>query len=545
MSGAASASGSGGSNTGAAYQAVLQGSALSALVGSPSVSFWRYRHNPHSNFALDNVTVNLTQAQFGAKGVRTTVPRAGDLMHRVYCILDIPALSPVDGSGTTHSFPQVMGTTLDAQTGPYIPSYEVAAGVSTPLGGGWVAWTQSVGYRIIEKATVRIGSADIDDITSLCMYVLDELHGKAGRRTDVLVGRMDTLAQRIAWSSKAHSLYVPLPFWFTQLSGSAISLATLSGNNVEIAIDFAAFNKCVQCSHTDVSPADAATSAVPADSSLKAALLIEYVYLSAEERQIFTSSAPANVQFSTGSQAGGPPSYDQLMWYNQYKTLSATGSDDVTIDLQSFVNPVFELLFAARLKANLDANDWTNFSRCGPSQSGATGFAGTHEHKPPLAGNTDGNFSIAVLDEEVGSHNAVTAVDLISAAGFFQLGSQVVIDADVISRVSLQTNGAARFAPRTLSKYFRSVQMVQHHSSLPRGDAGGDFIYAYSFSLSPETPWAPSGALNTSRLSSMALTFQINQTDASVALGSVQYDVIGRTMNVLQYRSGSAGRRFG
>ena len=110
--------------------------------------------------------------------------------------------------------------------------------------------------------------------------------------------------------------------------------------------------------------------------------------VSAEERQIFTSSAPANVQFSTGSQAGGPPSYDQLMWYNQYKTLSATGSDDVTIDLQSFVNPVFELLFAARLKANLDANDWTNFSRCGPSQSGATGFAGTHEHKPPLAGNT-------------------------------------------------------------------------------------------------------------------------------------------------------------
>jgi hypothetical protein len=549
MSGSGAASGTKGSaNTGAAYQVAIQGAATQALTGKPSLSFWRWRHVPHAPFALDNVLHNFDQAvSFGATGVRCKAVRAGDLIHRVYAVVDLPGLTITPlalGSTPAGGFPNVMGDDYGDSTGPYIPTYEAVAGLSNPIGGNWCHYVNCAGFRVLKEVRVQIGPVKIDTIWADLFYCLEELQGQPGRRLCDQVMKHETRVQLIAWSSKAQSLYVPLPFWFTTLSGSAIALSTLSGNNVEFFIDFEDLSKMIVLSHTNISPYNAATSAEIASSSLAAAMLIEYVYLDDPERAVFQKH-PLPPRLADGSQpprpAGTPP-YDQLIYYTQRQTHTASaGSTSAAISLAGFVNPIFELIWFARLTNNETANDWTNLSRCGPNQSGSSGYHATqHEHKPAFPINTQGKFDMAILDEIMGDHSAEldAVVDLVSAAGVYQIGSKVILDADIITTVSLEINGAQRVPQNTIAKYFRQVQPGQAHSVTPQ-----NYVYCYNFGLKPEKH-NPDGALNASRLTTATLTLGITTTEAGNTLGEVKFHVYGRTHNILTYRRGSAGLRF-
>lgn len=549
MSGSGAASGSkGNSNTGAAYQVAIQGAATHALTGKPALSHWRWRHTPHAPFALDNVLHNFDQTvSFGATGVKCKAVRAGDLIHRVYCVVDLPGLTctPLSlGSTPSTSFPNVMGEDYGDSTGPYVPSYEAVAGLTNPIGGNWCHWVNAAGFMVLKEVRVQIGPVRIDTLWADLLYCLEELTGQPGRRICDMAMKHETRVQLIAWSSVAQSLYVPLPFWFTTLSGSAIALSTLSGNNVEFFVDFQELSKMIVISHTNISPWNSATSAEVASGALAAAMLIEYVYLDDAERAVFQKHPlpPRRADGTQPPRPSGTPPYDQLIYYTQRKTDTASaGSTSIAINLAGFVNPIFELIWFARLSNNETAADWTNLSRCGPNQSGSSGYHATqHEHKPPFPINTQGKFDMAILDEVMGDHSAALdgVVDLVSAAGVYQIGSQVIMDADIITTVSLEINGAQRVPQDTIAKYFRQVEPMKAHSVTPQ-----NYVYCYNFGLRPQKH-NPDGSLNASRLTTATLTLGITQTAASNTLGEVKFHVYARTFNILTYRRGSAGLRF-
>jgi hypothetical protein len=529
----------GAASTGAHLQVILEGAAQFPLTGRPSISYWRWRHAAHSNFAIDMVAQNFDRVQFGATAASCQLLRAGDLVFRCYCVIDLPALTCSKLSVSVSSgWANVMGTDTGSETGPYVPSYEAAAGVVNPIGGFFCHWVNSAGFRCLKAVRVQVGSLPIDTLWSDLLYAIEELHGHPGRRLCDQVMKHETREQLIAWSSVAQSLYVPLPFWFTTLSGSALALATLPGNNVIFSVDFETLSNMIIVSHTNITALKGGTSDVVASSDLAAMMLVEYVYLDDAERDVFRHHPVG----SDGTRPDGAPNYDQLVHVTQRKEATSTaGSTEHVINLNQFANPIFELIWLGRLVSNETANDWDNYSRCGPSQGGASGYHETqHEKLPRFPINTQGTFSMAVLDEEVGDHQTVldNQIDLIDSDGIYQIGSKVVLDADIIKNVSLEVNGSHRWPQQTISKYFRQVQPLQAHSCTPKS-----YIYCYAFSLSPQRH-NPSGAMNATRLSTMTLTFQLNTTSAGVALGAVHFYVYARTYNVLQYRAGSAGLRF-
>lgn len=538
----------GAAQTGAAYQVAIQGAATQALTGKPSLSYWRWRHVPHAPFALDNVLHNFDQAvSFGATGVRCKAVRAGDLIHRIHAVVELPGLTTTKlalGATPNGGWPNLMGEDYGDSAGPYIPSYEAAAGIAAPIGGCYVHWVDCAGFRLLKETRVQIGPVKIDTLWADLLYCIEELQGQPGRRICDQAMKHETRVQLIAWSSQAQSLYIPLPFWFTTLSGSAIALSTLSGNNVEFFIDFEDLSKMIVLSHTNVSPYNAATSAEIASSALSAAMLIEYVYLDDAERAVFQKH-PLPPRRADGTQPGRPqgtPPYDQLIYYTQRATATASaGSTSIAISLAGFVNPVFEFMFFGRLTSNETANQWTNLSRCGPNQAGASGYHATqHEHKPAFPINTQGKFDLAILDEIMGAHSAglEATVDLVSATGIYQIGSKVILDADIITNVSLEINGAQRVPQATIAKFFRQVEPEKAHSVTPQ-----NYVYCYNFGLKPEKH-NPDGALNASRLTTATLTLGITLTAAGNTLGEVKFHVYGRTHNILTYRRGSAGLRF-
>jgi hypothetical protein len=120
---------------------------------------------------------------------------------------------------------------------------------------------------------------------------------------------------------------------------------------------------------------------------------------------------------------------------------------------------------------------------------------------------------------------------------------------DTFTKGLLQLNGHDRFSVRN-ADYFRKVQNFEHHSRVPR--VGGDlhvsdskltarqqFIYSYSFALSPEEH-QPSGTCNFSRIDNAVLQL----TYAASGRDAYNLNVYAVNYNVLRIMSGMGGLAY-
>lgn len=105
---------------------------------------------------------------------------------------------------------------------------------------------------------------------------------------------------------------------------------------------------------------------------------------------------------------------------------------------------------------------------------------------------------------------------------------------NIVSAV-LQFDGQDRFDERD-STYFRIIQPYQHHTTTPVNS----FIYNYSFALKPEDV-QPSGSANASRMDSIVLNMEMNQT---VNRGDCMVRVYARNMNIFRVIEGFGGLLF-
>ena len=113
------------------------------------------------------------------------------------------------------------------------------------------------------------------------------------------------------------------------------------------------------------------------------------------------------------------------------------------------------------------------------------------------------------------------------------------------SDVTLQLNGHERFSERH-SEYFRLVQPLQHHTSIP-ADSG---IHVYSFALKPEEH-QPSGTCNFSRIDNAVLKLSGMTTlngalaeDGQTKMSGATLRVYAVNYNVLRIMSGMGGLAY-
>lgn len=511
----------GATSGGAITQIVSRGAADFHLTGAATVTYWRLKHSTHTNFATEPIQQSFgNTTQFGGPTATINLNRTGDLIHHQYVVIDLPGLYPARSAGTTTTYAYVLDSLASAGV-DYMPDPELEAGLTNPLGGFYAHWVNAVGFALLKTVRLVVGGHVIDTLYSDYLYMYEELTGKAGKRLQDMIGKFESREQLIAYSRRPQRLYVPLPFWYTQVAGNALSLVSLLFHGVSLSVDFQELNKLIIVSNRDivVYKTDAngvSTGKEVADTDLQACVQTEYVYLDVSERQRFAEGL-----------------FDQLIHTVQVHTATTT---EQTVQLNLMFNhPVIELIFAARLNKNALANKHFDYSRVGPSQGTGkiptTGTGSSVPTKVALQPQTEGTFDVIVENE---SEDPSNATNLIAPNGMYNFGDVVTVNADPIVEVGLRVNNLQRFAPMA-GTYFRQVQPLQCHTNIPK-----NFVYCISFALLPEEP-NPSGALNWSRLDSVVLDLTFH---ADIVGSGVTVIVYARNWNVFSYSEGIGGSKF-
>ena len=111
---------------------------------------------------------------FGRK-VSCTVSRNGDLIHKVYLQVDLPAMT---------------------------------------MSSGTVRWTENVGHVMIDYVNIEIGGQEIDRHYGDWLNIWNELTQTSEKEAgyNVMIGSTEALTDAAA-SIPAATLYIPLQFW--------------------------------------------------------------------------------------------------------------------------------------------------------------------------------------------------------------------------------------------------------------------------------------------------------------------------------------------
>ena len=136
---------------------------------------------------------------------------------------------------------------------------------------------------------------------------------------------------------------------------------------------------------------------------------------------------------------------------------------------------------------------------------------------------------------------------------WFNYSGSTTASVDSFTTGLLQLNGHDRFSVR-FADYFRKVQNYEHHTRVPRvgvdqdsDDNRAQFIYSYSFALSPEEH-QPSGTCNFSRIDNAVLQLGYGGEGSGGVLAAVtdamNLNIYAVNYNVLRIMSGMGGLAY-
>jgi hypothetical protein len=86
----------------------------------------------------------------------------------------------------------------------------------------YFAWSDRLGFNLINKCSVSIGGYDISSFDSDFLNIYHSLNDNFKQRSnlDKMIGSETTLTNYDNLLKPSTTLYIPLPFWFTQHNGS-------------------------------------------------------------------------------------------------------------------------------------------------------------------------------------------------------------------------------------------------------------------------------------------------------------------------------------
>ena len=520
--------------SGGLMQLVAYGAQDIYLTGNAQITFFKVVYRRHTNFSMESIEQTFNgQADFGKK-VTATISRNGDLIHRVYLQVTLPAVT----------------TTVNTQ------SFR------------WLNW---LGHVLVKNVEVEIGGQRIDKHYGDWMHIWNELTQTPGHQSGYanMVGNVPRLTQPIsgavanpnttgAASMPSTTLYVPLQFWFCRNPGLALPLIALQYHEVKINLEFRELADC--CWRRGAPTVGGLTAA---------SLWVDYIYLDTDERRRFAQV-----------------SHEYLIEQLQFTGDESVSSTSNKIKL-NFNHPVKELVWVVQPDSNVDRTgtlavggpQWFNFTDrvdetyfsgtpqdpLGGGMGGAASIVGNFPFSLPLAGGIDAlnganerpglSTTVNVANAGDGFTTAAQTGALTSDSMTFSAILQPTADTEQVawaaplryfdrgenpvSRAKLQLNGHDRFAERD-GRYFNLVQPFQHHENVP---ATG--INVYSFALKPEEH-QPSGTCNFSRIdnATLHLTLTAYSVRSSTGARSCKVRIYAVNYNVLRIMSGMGGLAY-
>ncbi len=287
---------------GGIMQIVAVGAQNQFLTVNPDITFFKINHRKHTNFAIEAIEQTFSgQIDFGKKA-SVVISRSGDLIHKMYLQVDIPAVTQSTGT---------------------------------------FQWTRHLGHVLIDEVSIDIGGQTIDKHYGDWLNIWNELTQTAEHADgyNTMIGNTTDLTDATTGTIAAETLYIPLQFWFCKNPGLALPLIALQYHEVKINITF---RTATECYVTDDNLAP--TSGVP--SLGNASLYVDYIYLDTEERRQFAQSR--HEYLIEQLQFGGSESFSATTFKSKL----------------NFNHPCKEIVWVIQYDDNVDsgANRWSDYT---------------------------------------------------------------------------------------------------------------------------------------------------------------------------------------
>ena len=384
--------------TGTLYDILANGHMDKVLTGSPQTTFWRQTFKCPTRFAMETVHQPFNTMVAAGTESQILLNRVGDMIYYTYLHVTLPGIVACDstapecagisrGGGWStfmdgnnacnackNADESALVEYLDSSFNDMTVEQQIAelktaknkwlratygaatelacctegdsdcpSVVCSELGEFWCHWTNDIGHMMLEKVSLNIGGQEVDRLTGMYLFIWEELSGKAGRRLTEMVGKRYTRSQLCCDSRVKRDLYIPLPFWFTQNSGSALPLASLQFHGVNLIVHWESLTKLIVVSDSKVAVKNTETGLALTANDIRAVMETSYVYLDTVERDRFANST-----------------FETLIVQTQSFVTMAT-SHIVRIPL-TFNHPTLELIFAVRRQCQEKCNNWGNLS---------------------------------------------------------------------------------------------------------------------------------------------------------------------------------------
>lgn len=313
--------GSGGQSVGAIAQNQYMVGMDFAVHAKPKSTFWRHKTTPYAQFSMENTLYSFRNAQWGIWNT-VTVPKSMDLIYLAALRYVRPALKTEwHDRAVTPNFPSYVNeckrcteTERELMSSLSGKDKSVSSGLDkflaknsiNPEGRGtfeietedkeeenpqenmWAHWVND--FATVATKCVKMVLLDqvVDSITSLNMYVWDQLAVSASQRSgwDEMVGHADCREDLIADSKRERVLYRELPFWHTTPQKAYTMIAGLY-TKCEYQVKFARIEECIVRSHPNVKVLDYNTGNPIETTKMDVSLDLTNVFLQTAERDRF------------------------------------------------------------------------------------------------------------------------------------------------------------------------------------------------------------------------------------------------------------------
>ncbi len=228
--------------------ALLQLAALSSqdvyLTGNPEITLFKKNYMRYTYFSIETVQVQFDggSVSFGNEST-ATLEKSGDLISRIVLVVSLQSL------------------TSDKKWG----------------------YVDKIGHAMIDYVRIIIGQSEIDIRYNDWIDIYQSITRDKSQKDNYnnMIGNIASM-KNLALSHDSYDLFIPLEFWTGKITSSAFPICSLLNQNFQVSVKFRDSADCINYFGTT------APTNLPVIGS--GYLLVDYVYLETDERNLFMSN---------------------------------------------------------------------------------------------------------------------------------------------------------------------------------------------------------------------------------------------------------------
>lgn len=234
--------------TGGLIQLVANSTKNVFLTGNPQITFFKTLYKRYSNFSINIYEQNINGTPFFNNNINCLITKTGDLLKTIYFEIILPDLN-------------------------------------IPTGSTWVGYTNNIGCSLIKQIRLKINDQIIDTINGEWIDIYNNIISNDIQKMVLEYNTEYSLRCSSSIPIEKRTIYLPIPFFFSKNSGSALPLIALNNSNINIDIELRPLNELVKTDNI----LNINNITVKENSDFIFKIWSEYIFLDDTERTIFSN----------------------------------------------------------------------------------------------------------------------------------------------------------------------------------------------------------------------------------------------------------------